>query len=306
MEITGPRLRPRSVTDLIDATFNLYRANFALFAGVVAVLLIPETLISMLIVGTIGSVSTTTTTTSGTTSFSDVANAAAPLLAASSLQSVLSAVFSILILGALSLTVSRRFLNSPIGVLDAYRDVGIRQFLVLGGTILTAAAAAILYIVLAVVVGVVLAIAATPLAIIYAIIVGIGSVLLFVYVGVRMVFVAPAVVIERQSVFGAIARSWSLSGGYWWRILGLLLLVGLIVGIVSGLVGGFAGVLALGHPVISTGVSGALSVLVQPIQYTAYILLYYDQRIRKEGFDLEFAAQQAQTTPGPWFPSSSS
>lgn len=305
MEFTAPRLRPRSVTDIIDATFNLYRANFALFAGVVAVLLIPETLINMLIVGTLGTLRTTTESTNGTTTFNDVMTSVAPLVAATTLQSVLSFVFSILILGALSLAVARRFLNAPVSVLGAYRDVGVAQFLRLAGTILVAALAAILYVLAVVIVGVLLAIASSQVGITYAIIVAIGSVLLFIYVGVRLVFVAPAVVVERQGIFGAIARSWALSGGYWWRIFGLLILVGIIVGVIGGLVGALSAVIALGHPVISTGVSGAFSVLVQPIQYTAYVLLYYDQRIRKEGFDLEFAAQQAQASPGPWYPSSS-
>lgn len=303
MQTGVPRLGPRSVTDILDGTFSLYRQNFALFAGIVAVLAIPQTLLNMIITA----ITSRPTVTGSSTTFRQFTDAAGPVVAASGLEGIIGLFIGLLILGALSLAISRRFLGQPISVLDAYSQVGVAPFVILVGAIFLCAAAAILYISILVVFGVILAVLAPPAAaIVFAILATIGSLVLFVYVSIRLVFVVPAVVIERLGVRDALRRSWQLSGGYWFRIFGLVGLVGVLVGIIGGLVGALAGGLSFGHPVLSAGLSGALGVLVQPVKYTAYTLLYYDQRIRKEGFDLEYAAQNARAESATWAPPVSS
>jgi hypothetical protein len=302
MQPAAPRLAPRAVTDLIDATFSLYRQNFALFAGIVAVLMIPETLLSMAITAEVQQRAIDTTTFN---SASDVGAALGPLYAATGLRSLVSGIFGVLILGALSLAMSRRFLGQEITVLDAYRDVGTHQFLVLVGTVVLAGIAAIVYLVVVVLLGVAIEIASTGAVIAYTVLAVCGSIALFVFVGVRLVFVAPVVVIERAGVFEAFRRSWWLAKGYWWRIVGLTLLVALIVSIVGGILGALAAAVSLGHPVVSTGLSGILTIIIQPVQYCALTLLYYDQRIRKEGFDLEYAAQAGTREAAGWAPPAS-
>jgi hypothetical protein len=39
-----------------------------------------------------------------------------------------------------------------------------------------------------------------------------------------------------------------------------------------------------------------VQVLLAPVSWTALVLFYYDQRIRKEGFDIEWMMQQAGLT----------
>jgi len=55
-----------------------------------------------------------------------------------------------------------------------------------------------------------------------------------IYVWVRLVVVAPAVVVENERGMGAIRRSWDLVQDNWWRIFGTLIVVGMD-GSVSGM-----------------------------------------------------------------------
>jgi hypothetical protein len=48
---------------------------------------------------------------------------------------------------------------------------------------------------------------------------------------------------------------------------------------------------------ISYGASFAVQALVRPVYGIALVIFYYDQRIRKEGFDIEWMMQQAGLTP---------
>jgi hypothetical protein len=132
------------------------------------------------------------------------------------------------------------------------------------------------------------------------------------------IFIAQIVVVEDLWGPTALARSQELTAGYRWRVFGLLLLfvlIGLIfVGVVSLMnrflpatervpTGSGAGpaefTLIYIYPnyVIQTLVSQLLGILVGTFQAICMTLLYYDLRIRKEGFDLELAARlQAPST----------
>ena len=49
--------------------------------------------------------------------------------------------------------------------------------------------------------------------------------------------------------------------------------------------------------VLTSTVSILISVLITPLWFALITLLYYDLRIRKEGFDLELRAQQLAQEP---------
>lgn len=109
-----------------------------------------------------------------------------------------------------------------------------------------------------------------------------------------------AMVIESLGVGNAMSRSWDLTKGYRWRMLGLLLTVGVIIGVLvvgvallAGLVVGLSGeagpATAAGE--LIAGIAAALvSLIVYPLFYCMLTITYYDLRIRKEGFDLELLA----------------
>jgi len=110
----------------------------------------------------------------------------------------------------------------------------------------------------------------------------------------------PSLVIERTGPFRSLSRSYRLVRGRWWPVAGVLVVSYLMVVIIGGLIGAGLGAVALSSSnpsvllavsitVLSAIVSG---VLVQPFSAAVVTVLYYDLRIRKEGYDLELLADQ--------------
>ena len=130
---------------------------------------------------------------------------------------------------------------------------------------------------------------AIAFALVLTMVVYVISLILFVfpalYVAARFFAVAPAVVLERQGAFDAIGRSGELSDGHKWRILGVLVLTyGIFLTLNLGVT-----MLATsaGNQVASVIIGAIFGVVAGPIVNLAMMVLYYDIRIRKEGFDLE-------------------
>ncbi|MGM7668847.1 hypothetical protein [Microbacterium sp. A93] len=137
----------------------------------------------------------------------------------------------------------------------------------------------------------------------------IASVVLGVWLYVKLLLAASASAVELRSPLKAMGRSWTLTRGHWWRTFGIILLVGIIVGVVSSIIttplSMIGGVFApfsedataeamfeesriwMLVSVIATSLVGSLATV-----YTACLvaLLYTDYRIRQESFDLELAA----------------
>jgi hypothetical protein len=143
------------------------------------------------------------------------------------------------------------------------------------------------------------------------------AVLLVLFLSTRLAFVGVAVVLENAGVGQGIARSWRLTAGsQFWRVLGIRLLTGLIVGTAAqilsfplGLIGG-VGIIASGDAenlyvfqAVISGLSGLITgALTTPFTAGVDALLYVDQRIRREGFDVQLItaaqADAARQWPG--------
>ena len=152
-------------------------------------------------------------------------------------------------------------------------------------------------------------------AVLLAVGAGLVAFALVLFLSTRLAFVGVAVVLERASVGHGIARSWRLtSGSQFWRVLGIRILTGIIVGIAAqilafplGLIGG-VGIVATGDPqdlyvwqAIISGVSGLVTgALTTPFTAGVDALLYVDQRIRREGFDVQLIAAAQDDVTRQW------
>lgn len=102
-----------------------------------------------------------------------------------------------------------------------------------------------------------------------------------IYFGVRWFFVIHAVLIEGSGITESLSRSSNLVEGNWWRVFGIMLVVGLIVWVIS---------FALSFIPVIGSIIGA--VIATPIMAAAQTLLYYDLRHRKGGYTAETLARE--------------
>jgi hypothetical protein len=119
-----------------------------------------------------------------------------------------------------------------------------------------------------------------------------------VFVTALLFAVLPVVVLERRGIFSAFERSSQLSRDLKLHIVGA---IGIVVAIRVA-VGLGAVVLAqvIGQPVLQHVAAALVAVLVNPLAGIVQTMLYYDARIRHEGFDIEMMAgapAQPQVTP---------
>ncbi len=143
----------------------------------------------------------------------------------------------------------------------------------------------------------------------------------------QLLFTQQALLMEGLGPAAAMSRSGKLVGGYGSRVFGCLLLLGGVLLVVSlglrlplsyvvdtvlniapgaaSLYGGVAGGTAQ-QQVVSLLSSGLAHLLLIPFIVCVITVLYYDLRIRKEGVDIEFMAQDLNYPPlsalGPYLP----
>ena len=101
--------------------------------------------------------------------------------------------------------------------------------------------------------------------------------------------VIPVVVLERKGLFSSFRRSGELSRGLKWHILSTLGLVVIIRVAIS--IGASVLVILVPSYAAQRVLSTLVSIVVYPIAGISDALLYYDTRIRREGFDIELMAR---------------
>lgn len=136
----------------------------------------------------------------------------------------------------------------------------------------------------------------------------VGFAVVAAWVMTKLAVVPSIIVMERASVRRAMARSWSLTGGYFWRTFGILILVAVIVNVAAQVVTTPVSLMAGIVPVVldPTGsdptaslvvlivgevvllmLSVVIAAITTVVRSAAAALIYIDLRIRKEGLDLE-------------------
>lgn len=112
------------------------------------------------------------------------------------------------------------------------------------------------------------------------------------WLGVRLSLLYPVLIVEGVGPVDALRRSYRLVKGRWWRVFGTMLLAALVTGIVAqiaalpfALPGNIFGA-AIGVVFVTIG-SVIAGIITTPLTANVQTLLYFDGRIRSEGYDLE-------------------
>jgi hypothetical protein len=266
-------LRPLSTGELLDRTFSLYRSHFVLFLGITA---LPHL---ALVAFQLAGVALRSVTEGLTAVFSTLIWS----LGASLLTLVVAAAAQ----AATIVAVSDVHLERPTSVMESYGKVKNRIPLILG------------------------------LSIIMGLGIGFALVLLIVpgiILALRWAVAVPVAVLENKGVGDSLARSTQLTEGNRWRIFVIWVLffiltisvVGLVqfpLTLVAAAMAKGAGSAGLAWVQVASIVGGFVAaVLVGPLATIAFSLVYYDERVRKEAFDLQLMmttldGTQAQVAP---------
>lgn len=278
-----PVLRPLRLGELLDQAIRLYRRNFLTFIGIIAFVYVPVMVLQTAATTLLSSSMLGFATSSPEEIFSNYAYWIGML------STILVAFIQFILVqgiatGALTRAVADNYLGNRTGILDAYR--GIR------GSWLTLLAALLF-------VGILFfGVAIWWMVPCIGWFTGLGM-LAFLMTAINPL-VAPAVVLEGQSAIDAVRRAWSLARRRFWPLLGYVMILYLFsllvvngpVAIVSfALTGAFE---SIGDPTTQLVVMNIIQALVSlvgiliyyPLQMTAFILIYFDLRVRTEGFDL--------------------
>ena len=217
----------------------------------------------------------------------------------------LAVLFNLLILpfiaGAVSLIVSASYLGREMKAGAALRAT-LRRFWALLGAWFLVHLAESLALGAGVAVGILviaLGTAASGAVRVLVILSGVALVLAALPLGVALmglyVAVAPAIVVEELGPIEGLRRSWRLVRRRLWPVTGIAILAGLMASVVSSILGTapqLAGYLigsTYGWLLVAAGsvISNAIGL---PIVAIVATLLYFDARIRTEGFDLQVIA----------------
>lgn len=122
------------------------------------------------------------------------------------------------------------------------------------------------------------------------------------YLTARWVAAVPGLVEQSWGPIEALNKSWALTRGQIWRCFFYVVLLYLFYFVLYAIIMGLAlaGVAAvfIYSPAASGAVYGAvnaiLPVLWSPLSAAAFVLLYYDLRVRQEGYDLSLRVQQLE------------
>jgi hypothetical protein len=127
-----------------------------------------------------------------------------------------------------------------------------------------------------------------------------------VWMWIGWVAAVPAFLTEGTKGRRALGRSFRLVKGRWWRTFGLYLLANLLVGIVGNTIGTILTALqftdvgesfAMRLTLDAIGQTVA-AVITTPFIAAFIIVLYFDLRVRNEGFDLQLLAERVGLAPG--------
>lgn len=283
-----PELRPLAVGEIIDAAIKVVSSNARVLFTIAAMIFAPLGILQLLAYTAFG-VGDITTLVNSLTVDSTLTDEQLDLLLDSAVQllilglvlAVLAGVGTVLAQGATVKAVADVYQGSVPEWRESIR-FGFRRFFAILGAVLM------------VWIG-------SSFGLIFCLVPGVW---LFISWSVTV----PALVVEHLAPVAAIQRSYRLVKRRFWPVLGVVLLSVLLYGTVSYLFS-LAGSLftflgdetSVGIPVAASVISSTLSsIVVQPFIAAVLIVLYFDLRVRAEGYDLQvMASELGDGTPPP-------
>ncbi len=299
-------LRPLGVGERIDASFKIWTRNFVQMAKAMLVIAIPAGIVQALIQASTANGVTPSTSYGSPTVFPESTGASSDVFLGGL---VLSYVVGLMV-AALSITTMFRI------VADAYlgQTVDWRKALRAGWSrMLGAIWISFMFSLTIAVIGLVVALSFVVAAVIgsrgvgwiVAVVLGLAALVFVVWFYIAAHLATPLLMLENARGLSAIRRSIRLVRGSWWSVFGTVLLMALIVGVAGVVVGLVFGiVLVAAHDSVTAAVIANFCirtislVLFTPLSSAVAVILAIDMRVRKEGFDIQYLAEQLGSQVG--------
>ncbi len=125
-----------------------------------------------------------------------------------------------------------------------------------------------------------------------------------IYLWIAFSVAAPVLLFEGVKGTGALGRSRRLVQGRWWPVFGTLLLGFILAAVVGGIITAIlTGVLALGggsgdfvEALVGAVAGSVAAIITTPFQAALIAILFFDLKVRKEGFDVTLLAEGMGTS----------
>jgi hypothetical protein len=298
--VEAPQLRPLGVGDIVDRVFSMYRQRALLFVALAAVPYLALFLVIGGIALSLGSqlaplgpfFDSFTTVPAGVpptpTITPTIANAFFTLIVFGVVASLVSVLFLSVQIGSLVDATAARYLGRETTVGSSFR-AGLRVAPKIIGTGL------LLFFSLVIGWAVLIVVIALSRNALVAALAGIAGLVATVFVFASWLVAPVVAAIEPVGPIHAVRRSWWLSNGHRWRILGLQILLAVLQTVLSTLIS-FIFVAAfisdaLVRVVLQNIVNVIATILWAPVEWGTFTILYFDLRVRKEALDLQLAAE---------------
>jgi hypothetical protein len=274
--MSAPALRPLRVGEILDAGIKIYLGNARSLMGLTAVVVVPFQALSALVL--LSTTSYSSEVPHGLAAISSTrASNHATSLGGSAILDLTGVLIGVLTTAACVKAVSDVYLDQPTGIGVSLRFALRRLASLLWLEIMTFVLLALAFVALVI-----------PGIWLYA----------------AWAVAVPALLIEGRRGWGGLSRSFRLVRGRWWAVAGVLLIAAVMTSVVSGAIEGVlvAITLAGGASVLTTIVivslaAGLSAVLTRPFQAAVTTVLYYDLRVRHEGYDVALLAEQLGIEP---------
>jgi hypothetical protein len=250
------RFEPMTTGTLLDRACRLYAANFALMLGITAAAYVPFYLIMLAVESSLG------------IDIRDRASALTSLVFQVAFLVLWASIAFPVASGAATYAISERYLGKEVTIGESLRQ-GLSRFWTLSIAQITATIRVLIGFILLLVPGILWTLSYS--------------------------LVVPAILVEGQKALPSLRRSSALVKGERGKVFLVLLVINLLQAVLAIGVGMVLGVFinteSSAGAVLNSAMNNLMSIFLTPLGIIATILLYYDMRIRKEGFDLEMLSR---------------
>lgn len=250
----------KTLGEILSAAFDVYRANASKLLLLVAIVVVPLTLVSVLVTNAIVDASDVDVR-GGELVVDELGTSFIAALFAGAIGGLILVLISAVLQAATVRAAAQATIGDPVNVEASYR-YGFRR---LGSVIL--------------------------ISILVALIVAAGFILLIVPGIIFLVFLSasiPALIVENRRGTDALGRSWGLVQGNFWHALGVIFVAAVIVGVISGIIGAIGG----SNWAVRWIFTAIAQIVTAPYAALVSVMLYLDLRARRESLSASTLRQE--------------